>query len=72
MAPTRGGADSELPGLTDVPGVVLDANGRPLGPADMLPDDQPARPPRPGRPSRRPGALSRFFRGLGSRLLGGG
>jgi hypothetical protein len=71
MAPTRSGADSELEPLRDVPGVILDAAGNPIGSADELPDVEPVRPSRPSRPSRRPGALSRFLRGLGGRLLGG-
>lgn len=73
MAPTRGGADVERPGLNFPPGVVVDDQGNPLGaPGDFgldfsIPESAPARPPR--RPGRS-GIIARGLRGLGNRLLG--
>ena len=68
MAPTRGGVDAERSRLRDVPGVVIDAEGKPLGGVEEMGLGGEVRPGRTAK--RRSGRLARGLRGIGNRLLG--
>lgn len=67
MPPTRTGSDVERPGLNFPPGVLVDADGNPVG-FEEVDDLAPNRPGRGGRRGRN--FVSRALRGLADRVLG--